>query len=170
MIAPFLLPSSLRNQTKARLQPEKTSSLSFSSLLSPASLTSLPVSFESTRLLCFQETHLNQCRISIIFLYDFQIKSFFEKDLVSFTCSRKSILQHLSISLFSRHSTCQKKIVLSGREKTKGVLTETIMEATLASGYLKTLKINGEELDQGLLTPGAALFPQLTHCLSIHCY
>lgn len=52
---------------------------------------------------------------------------------------------------------------LGKKNETEGVLAETIMEGTMAAGCLRTLEIDGEELD-----PCApALVPQLPHSLSI---
>lgn len=63
------------------------------------------------------------------------------------------------MSLFTRHSTLQKKTILWEREKTKGVLAKTIMEGTVASGYLRTLEIHREELDQWSPDPWSRPFP-----------
>lgn len=63
------------------------------------------------------------------------------------------------MSLFTRHSTLQKKTILWEREKTRGVLAKTIMEGTVASGYLRTLEIHGEELDQRSPDPWSRPFP-----------
>ena len=120
---------------------------------------SIQVSLESVHFCPEQMSHF----------YSFPVwlpdKTFFETDPVPFTCSRESVLMFLVKSSPGEewHLLLQRKIVLWGKNETKRVLAETIMEGTMAAGCLRTLEIDGEELD-----PCApALVPQLTHSLSL---
>lgn len=67
------------------------------------------------------------------------------------------------MSPFSRHNTLLQ--IFWERDKTKGVITE-IMEA-IAYGYLSTLWIHGEELDQSSPDPWSSL---LCSVYSLPCY